>query len=260
MKTLPFPGLLRALPRGGSKALTRLDLLFLLATVALVALVAWPALAHTKPRADLAVCANNLRLVGRAEHIWASDHGDVFPWRVPWGGTGSEGGTRGHPLNSLAWLHYSFMSNELVNPSILVCPSDTAKRAAADWSQSPNGGFLDANHRNNAITYFIGLDSFLGFAPLAWPSPTVAALAGDRHLFVDYQIGRCSSGVSSAAAIYVAQYGTQSRAQWTNAVHGPVGNVLSVDGQVSLTSTSRVAWAITGLSDDNGVFHILLPN
>jgi hypothetical protein len=255
MKTLPLPGLLRVLSRGCSKALTRLDVLFLLATVALVALVAWPALAHTKPRADLAVCANNLRLVGRAEHIWASDHADLFPWRVAWGGTGSEGGTKGHPLSGLAWLHYSFMSNELASPAFLVCPSDTAKRAAMDWSLSTNGGFLDANYRNNAITYFIALDAFLSPGPAYWSQISVA-LAGDSHLFVDMQIGSCSSGVPNPAGIYGAP---NSRARWTNGVHGPVGNILLVEGQVSLTSTSRVARAIAPNNNDNGVSHILLP-
>jgi hypothetical protein len=259
MKTLPFPGLLRVLSPGDSKALTRLDVLFLLATAALVALVAWPALAHTKPRADLAVCANNLRLVGRAEHIWASDHADLFPWRVPWAGTGSEGGTGYHPLSQYAWLHYSFMSNELVTPQILVCPSDDSKHAARDFTTSPEGGFLSANYRNNAITYFIGLDSYLAPTPIDWISPASAALAGDQHLSVDSSYGSCSSGVWNPATLLSAKFST-SRARWTNAVHGTVGNILSVDGQVSLTSTSRVAWAITGPVDDNGVFHILLPN
>jgi hypothetical protein len=258
MKTLPFPGLLRVLSPGDSKALTRLDVLFLLATVALVALVAWPALAHTKPRADLAVCANNLRLVGRAEHIWASDHAEFFPWLVSWSGTGSEGGARGHPLGQFAWFQYSWMSNELVNPAFLVCPSDTTKRAATDWSWSINGGFMDANYRNNAVTYFIGLDSRLAPTCVNCLSPTSAALAGDRHLSVDSPGGSCSSGIGNPATLLSAKYGL-SRAQWTNAVHGTVGNILSVDGHVSLTSTSRVARAITGLVDDNGVFHILPP-
>jgi prepilin-type processing-associated H-X9-DG protein len=229
-------------------AFTRWELLVVLATLAGLAAVTWPALAHTKPRADLVVCANNLRLVGRAEHIWASVHGDSFPWRVPV----SKGGSYGHRYDSMAWLPYSTMSNELVTPAILVCPSDLRKRPAMDFSNSPYG-LLSVG--NTAVSYFIGLDAFLSLPPVEGWSPVSSALAGDRHIAVDEAAGwSCISGVQGAAGILGPP---ASHARWTNAVHGTVGNILFVDGRVSLTSTSRVAAAIAPAGNDNGMMHIL---
>src|SRR5262245_8206916 len=72
------------------RAFTRLELVAVVCALALLAAVAVPVLAHTKPRADRLTCLNNLRLVGRAEHLWASDHRDQMPWRVDM----SEGGTQ----------------------------------------------------------------------------------------------------------------------------------------------------------------------
>jgi prepilin-type processing-associated H-X9-DG protein len=231
-------------------AFTRWELLFVLATLAGLGAVTWPALAHTKPRADLVVCANNLRLVGRAEQMWASDHGDSFPWRVPI----SNGGSEGHRFSSRAWFHYYFMSNEIATASILVCPADPQKRPATDFSNTPPYGFLQLG--DGAVSYFIGLDACLSITPAEGWSPISSALAGDRHVFVDqsYSSQLCSTRIYKSAGILGPP---ASSARWTNAVHGTVGNILFVDGQVSLTSTSRVAAAIAPTGNDNGMMHIL---
>src|SRR5712692_810063 len=60
-------------------AFTRLELAAILSAVALLALVALPVLANTKPRADRVTCMNNLRQVGRAELVWANDHNEILP-------------------------------------------------------------------------------------------------------------------------------------------------------------------------------------
>lgn len=55
-------------------------------------------------------CVNNLKQIGLAARIWATDNNDVLPPN---------------------WL---VMSNELSRPLILICPSDTARTPAANWS------------------------------------------------------------------------------------------------------------------------------
>src|SRR2546426_2437957 len=94
------------------RAFTRLELAALLAAVLLLAVVALPVLANTKPRADRVTCFNNLRLIGRAEHIWANDHNDALPWRtdVSDGGTQRTGG-----LQNNTWFNYGKMANELAD-------------------------------------------------------------------------------------------------------------------------------------------------
>ena len=126
----------------------------------------------------------------------------------------------------------------------------------SDFSNSPVG-FFNPGLRNNAVSYFIGLDSYVLRGSLPWNlGPTVpTALGGDRNLQVDVLNVACSSGVTLAAAVY----GDRSFTKWTNAVHGLVGNVLLTDGQVFQTPSARVAQTIAYTGDDNSSNHLLLP-
>lgn len=56
-------------------------------------------------------CVNNLKQIGLAGRIWASDHGDVFP------------------------SDFQTMINELGTPKILHCPGDGARPEAASWAE-----------------------------------------------------------------------------------------------------------------------------
>ncbi len=68
---------------------------------AVVAGLTLPALAQAKSKAQTIHCVNNLKQIGLAARIYATDHNDTFP------------------SNFLA------MKNELNTPKILVCPSDS---------------------------------------------------------------------------------------------------------------------------------------
>jgi len=135
----------------------------------------------------------------------------------------------------------------------LACPSDPSVRVARNFSNSP-AGFFNPGLRNNAVSYFIGLDTYVT-SPYFQLTTASGGLAGDRNLQVDAVNVACSSGVTLAAMVL----GSQSRTRWTNTVHGVIGNVLAVDGQVAQTSNSRVVQAIAPLVADNGSFHLLLP-
>jgi hypothetical protein len=67
-------------------------------------------LAKAKEKALSIACVNNLKQFGLAVRIWALDNNDS------------------NPPNVLS------MSNELSTPKILVCPADTNRPVAADWS------------------------------------------------------------------------------------------------------------------------------
>jgi prepilin-type processing-associated H-X9-DG protein len=224
-------------------------LVALLSTVFLLSLVVLPTLANTKPRADRVTCMNNLRLIGRAEHIWATDHNDLMPWWVDV----SEGGTQHSILQNNAWFNYGVMTNELGTPTILACPSDPGTHPARDFSNIV-GGFFHPGNKNNSVSYFIGLHTFLSDAP--WRDGYAQgviqkAMGGDRNLIPDGVNVSCSTGISAAAL--VSWYGG---ARWTNAIHGLLGNVLMADGQVTQTSNARLPIAPTPYC----VSHVLMPH
>lgn len=68
-------------------------------------------LAVAKQRAQRIACVNNLKQIGLAARIWATDHQDVLP------------------------NDFATMSNELSTPKILICPSDTARKPATNWQE-----------------------------------------------------------------------------------------------------------------------------
>lgn len=78
---------------------------------------------EARERARSIQCVNHLKNLGLAARVWATDNGDVQP---------------------SAWLQ---MTNEMVTPKILVCPSDITRSAAADW-----GGFGPANVSYDFVT------------------------------------------------------------------------------------------------------------
>jgi prepilin-type processing-associated H-X9-DG protein len=227
------------------EAFTRLELAAVLAALTLLAAVAWPVLANTKPRAQRVTCANNLAWIGRATHQWASEHGDRMPVRVPT----AEGGAFQHPLNGQLWFHLSLMSNELVTPKFLACPSDSTARQARDFSTDPAGGFLSPDFRYSAASYMLGLDAFFDF-----PN---SILVGDRNLEVWALGSSCSCGVRNAMAINTSPF--DPLLGWTMRIHLGTGNLLFADGRVEETSTARLRQVRTLSLDDNGVLHFLMP-
>jgi hypothetical protein len=68
------------------------------------------AMQEAKDKAQRIACVNNLKQIGLAVRIWSNDKGDTNP------------------------PNFFVLSKELNSPKILVCPADTTKQAAADWS------------------------------------------------------------------------------------------------------------------------------
>jgi hypothetical protein len=82
-------------------------------------------LEEAKARAQRIACVNNLKQLGLAARIWATDNGDLFP----------------PDLVS--------MSNEISMPKVLVCPADSTRQPASDWASFSTANssyeFLAAN-------------------------------------------------------------------------------------------------------------------
>jgi hypothetical protein len=226
-----------------SPAFTRADLLVALCVLALLAFVVLPALANTRPRSARVVCANNLRQIGVGFQLWGNDFNDQPPWEI----APAEGGTKLHPLGANGWLHFAWISNELQSARVLLCPADTGRRAD-DFSQNPNGGYLSANYRGQATSYFL-THAFVG--------GQFVMFAGDRNLRTD-DFGGCNrfpqlsfvNGLSPAFG-------------WDTNLHNQAGNIVRLDGRVNPYSNEelRVATTADPISDRDlrSPLHILKP-
>ena len=220
------------------QAFSRIELMAVCAGIAMIAAIGFPVLAGT-PGSERAVCANNLRLIGRALQSWAGNHEGYTPWRTPVreGGTRPDAGTK----SGAGWYEYAFLSNDLVTPKILACPSDVGVRPASSFGQ-----FVQTGFRANSLSYVAGLDA-VAEAPLHWVS-------GDRNLSSSGPVGCSATRVSAADSIL----GTPE-AGWTNgAVHGAFGHLLRNDGSTPFISAAQFrSLLFSAQLEDNGSGHYL---
>jgi type II secretory pathway pseudopilin PulG len=219
-------------------AFTRVELLVVIGTLALLALLAVPVLANGKAGSQRAVCAGNLARIGRAFAIWGTDHGALYPSQV----FASNGGTRNHPsgLNNNIWFQFAWVSNELATPKILACPSDPAVRVAGDFSFSSPDGFLKPGNQNNAVSYIMG-----------WPYQEDGRLvfSGDRNISVNSFGGGSISGLNPIAWIDPDSPDLRWLPGTTSTgIHPIGGNLLFNDGSVEQTDDAGLRSAMSPLS------------
>lgn len=230
-------------------AFTRAELLVILAVLALLAVVVLPALANTRPRSARVICANNLRQISMGFQLWGNDYGDLPPWELASRLPGASGGpgTMQHPLGANAWLHFSWISNELNSARVLSCPSDSG-RVAEDFSFRPDGGYLHSNFRNSATSYFV---------THAFTGGQFVMFAGDRNLRSDGS-GGCSRfpQVTFVNALS-PDFG------WDTNLHDQAGNIVRLDGRVNQYSNEQLGAAAGAdpISDRNlfSPLHIVKP-
>ena len=223
----------------GHRAFTRVELCAGLAAAALLALLALPALASSQSRGQVAQCLNNLRLMGRAMQMWGSDNNSMLPpWRLR---AASDGGGTVPPQgrSPATWFEYAYLSNQLVTPRILACPSDTGVLEARDFGQ-----FISPSYRGNAVSYFINLHT-------SFDNPG-AALFGDRNLRLE----------ATGAACYFANYNNvlqfSAATAWTNGVHEKIGDLVTMDGGAALTGTPELQSALLrSQAEGSSLIHLL---
>lgn len=96
-----------------------------------------PALAKAKAKAQSISCVNNMKQVGLALRVWATDQSGNFPFNVSTNSSGSlewcDRGEDGYDRNT--YRHFQVLAKELNTPKILVCPGDTDKHAAANFAE-----------------------------------------------------------------------------------------------------------------------------
>jgi prepilin-type processing-associated H-X9-DG protein len=164
-------------------------------------------------------CVNNLKQIGLAYRLWASDNGDKFPMAI----SVTNGGTMGLGNGRNAWINFLVMSNELSTPKILHCPEDIGRFMAT-------GSWGELNSQN--VSYFVGMD-----AAEEYPQ---RVLSGDDN----FEIG----GVPVKSGLL--ELATNAPIAWSAARHKFAGNILLADGSVQSVTISGLTNLVhqTGLA------------
>ena len=205
-----------------SRAFTLIELIVFTVTLAIVVLLLLPMLSRGSGcKATRNRCVNNLKNVGLAFRIYATDHNDRFPWE-----------TSGAFLSDPA-LYILMLTNELSSPTIVKCPEDvrTTISAGTNWTQ-----FSRTN-----LSYFISPDAS-EILPQSF-------LAGDRN--ITNKNGTLRPGLRGLSRL--------DPAGWDDTIHKRQGNAAMGDGSVQQLSGARLTEQLRNTGHSSKYIKLSVP-
>lgn len=222
--------------KANDRGLTRLELLAVVATLALLALVVAGLTSGRGQESKRLQCRDNLKNIGLANRIFATDCGGAFPWSLP----PEQGGTIEFLADTQAmWRHFGALSNELSSPRILWCPTDVERTPATHYGTNSTGlRFAD----NRFLSYLVGVQAF--------EEQPSSILSGDRNVTTNgVPVENCRLTLTTNISV-----------GFSAKLHRFEGNLLLGDGSVQQVGpgrlNARLADAIGGTLGTNDVWLI----
>ena len=215
-----------------NQALTKIDVLVIVAVLVVVAALLLPALAAAKRKSSRIGCMGNIKQIGIAFRLWEGDNGDKYPMAV----SVTNGGAMELAATGNVAACFQVMSNELSTPKILRCPNDVCRTYATNFST----GFSDAN-----ISYFVNQDAAETYPQMI--------LDGDDNLQID--------GKPVQPGVLNLRTGTAIA--WTKDRHHGHGNIGMADRSAQQVTgdglNSAVASSTSGTPTNNATSRWLIP-
>ena len=215
-----------------NRALTLTEVLVVIFVIAFAVALLLPALAAAKRKHARIGCVSNLKQIGIAYRLWEGDNNGKYPMAV----SVTNGGAMELVATGNVAACFQVMSNELSTPKILLCPEDTHRTYATNFST----GFSGDN-----ISYFISADAVEIYPQMI--------LDGDANLLVD--------GKPVQPGILNLRTGTTIA--WTKDRHHGNGNIGMADGSAQQVTgnglNSAVRSCTNGVPTNNAANRWLIP-
>ena len=170
-------------------------------------------------------CVSNLKQIGIAYRLWEGDNNGKYPMAV----SVTNGGAMELVATGNVAAGFLVMSNELSTPKILLCPEDTYRVRATNFST--------LNSSN--ISYFVGLDA-------AETKPQLF-LSGDDNFTIGgipEKSGLLELSTNTPITWTSGRHVAYNSHFWTPARYRFVGNIGMADGSVQQVATDGLQKAL----------------